>query len=332
MWTLVAAMVITNVSFNPVFSQNDTIEAKVNQIKNLKVDANQLFKLDNSTEKTLKNGTLMIGQKPINITYEQRGAIPVFENDIILPTEVVDGKAAQDKFIVNSRWSDATVPVVLQPDLPNPQPVLDALRYLMQNTPITFKPVTVVNGIITDPNYVRIVPHPTDCSSPVGMMASDDPLFTKDIKLPDGRIIKGGIYGDYKYHGQIMNIAGWCDAGAISHEFGHALGLWHEQTRCDRDQYVDIVWSNIPKDLQHNFEVLCDTKDPSKAALSPISYGDYDYCSLMHYPRRAVQAIDQNEPIIVPKKVVVGCTDIGTTHVFSQEDKDAISDIYKGLG
>lgn len=45
---------------------------------------------------------------------------------------------------------------------------------------------------------------------------------------------------------QKLSIGANCDRIAtIEHEFLHALGFWHEQSRNDRDDYVQIMWDRI---------------------------------------------------------------------------------------
>ena len=60
------------------------------------------------------------------------------------------------------------------------------------------------------------------------------------------------------------------------HEIGHALGLWHEQSRPDRDSYVTILWQNIITSKRVNFQ---------KRNEKHIDYqgSEYDYGSIMHY-------------------------------------------------
>lgn len=60
------------------------------------------------------------------------------------------------------------------------------------------------------------------------------------------------------------------------HEVGHTLGFFHEQSRPDRDDYIDIVRKNIAKFRENNFE---------KYTITEIENYDepYDLSSDMHY-------------------------------------------------
>lgn len=65
-----------------------------------------------------------------------------------------------------------------------------------------------------------------------------------------------------------------CSVGSLMHEIGHALGLEHEHTRADRDQYIHINWENIDPDRVENFKI-------SSTARTDVR--PYDYNSIMHY-------------------------------------------------
>merc|ERR1712168_299043 len=94
---------------------------------------------------------------------------------------------------------------------------------------------------------------------------------------------------------QTLRLGPGCESKGITmHEFLHALGFWHEQSRADRDNYVTIHYDNIQKGREHNFR---------KYGLSQVDHlgQKYDYGSLMHYGPRSF-AQDRSKPTISAKQ------------------------------
>ena len=77
--------------------------------------------------------------------------------------------------------------------------------------------------------------------------------------------------------GQILNIYQWDAPFVIAHELGHALGFWHEQSRSDRETYIQVNYENILPGQELNFFLR-----PPGVFLG-ADYGPYDFDSVMHY-------------------------------------------------
>ncbi|KAK5979941.1 Zinc metalloproteinase [Trichostrongylus colubriformis] len=68
-----------------------------------------------------------------------------------------------------------------------------------------------------------------------------------------------------------------CDVtGIISHEIGHALGIFHEQARPDQDRHIAVNYNNIPISRWNNFQAI----GPNHAETFGLPY---DTGSVMHY-------------------------------------------------
>ncbi|XP_058487037.1 meprin A subunit beta [Solea solea] len=136
-------------------------------------------------------------------------------------------------------------------------------------------------------------------------------------------IFKGGgcfsSVGNRKVGKQRLSIGNNCDRIAtIEHEFLHALGFWHEQSRADRDDYVRIMWDRISEGKGHNFNTYNDTTSSSLGV-------PYDYGSMMHYSKNAFR--NGSEPTIITK--ISAFSDvIGQRMEFSDSDLLKLSRLY----
>ncbi len=114
-----------------------------------------------------------------------------------------------------------------------------------------------------------------------------------------------------------------CSVTTLLHEMGHMIGLYHEQTRTDRDTYVTMHYENVIKgSWVGNFAINAQ----NERLLTP-----YDYASVMQYPafvdsRNGGPAIETNPPGI-PLQGTEGVPGAGNQD-YSAGDKEAILRLY----
>lgn len=92
-------------------------------------------------------------------------------------------------------------------------------------------------------------------------------------------VIKGS--GCYSYIGrtggiQDLSIGNNCSVGNAKHEIGHAIGLFHEHTRNNRDLHITVNYRNIKPGKEHNF-------DKYATYYNGQDFGDLDFSSIMMY-------------------------------------------------
>ncbi|XP_048463253.1 astacin-like metalloendopeptidase [Rhincodon typus] len=111
-----------------------------------------------------------------------------------------------------------------------------------------------------------------------------------------------------------LKVPGCVHFGLVAHEFLHAIGFQHEHSRSDRDEYLKIMWENVPKGREHNFNLLKTNN------LGTV----YDYGSIMHYGRYAFSKNKNPTMVPIPDPNV----EIGQARGLSTKDVIKINKLY----
>ncbi|XP_052442213.1 meprin A subunit beta-like [Carassius gibelio] len=179
------------------------------------------------------------------------------------------------------------------------------------------------------------VPYVLDCSLDINAKGVVLRAFEQyrlktciDFKPWDGEpnyifVFKGkGCYsyvGNQRMGKQKLSIGAGCDnLGTVEHEFLHALGFWHEQSRSDRDDYVTIMLDQIKEGHKNNFNLHNETESSSLGV-------PYDYGSVMHYSKTAFSK--GSKPTIVTK-IPEFLDVIGQSMEFSDSDLLKLNRLY----
>ncbi|MFO0759223.1 MAG: M12 family metallopeptidase [Byssovorax sp.] len=234
------------------------------------------------------------------VNYQVHGGMAVYQGDIMLgPAQLVpiiyarpraeaDGRSYAAASSKANRWPNGEMPYEIDATVtPQKRAMIDwAVSHIGSQSVLKPRPRTPADG-----DYL---------------------VFTE----------AAGQYGCSSYVGrvggpQLVRVGGCGVAGSVVHEICHAAGLYHEQSRTDRDNYVTIQWSEISPGEEAQFTIDGDTMD----------IGAYDYGSIMHYSRAAFSR--SGNDTIVPKDPRVT---IGQREGLSVNDKAALAQLYTGVG
>lgn len=266
------------------------VPTKVYQIPGLKLHSKcEQFHPHSHNRRTASIITTLPGQqRSKRVSVEVIDGYVIAEGDIILGREVSffgeNAATRPNSASTDFQWDNGIIPYTIEADHPDRATILNAIQHVNDNTNIC---VTPRDG---ETHFVRFVTG-SGCASNVGCQRQGP----QDI------------------------VIGGCSFGSTVHEIAHAAGLWHEQSRVDRDNYITINEDNIEDGRESNFQTY------AERGRNGEDFSYYDYGSIMHYP---ATAFNIGTSITIESKIP-GKT-FGQRNALSAGDIRAINSLYTG--
>ncbi len=219
--------------------------------------------------------------QPVNV--DVKNNLIILEGDMILGRTVqFEGQGSVAIDGASKRWPNGIIPYEIAAGHPKRADILAAIEMVNNNSVLCVRPRS------GDANYIKFVSG-SGCASWVGK--------------------QGGM--------QEVTI-GSCAVGSIAHEMIHAAGMYHEQSRQDRDSFITVNLANVTAGKEHNFD---------KHVSDATDIGPYNYGSIMHYGATAFSK-NGNNTITVKVPPGTAATVIGQRTSISVGDQNGLKQIY----